>query len=551
MRIRKTIFLLIISFSAFAQQDSIIYKYWVDFTDKSNSNFSINNPEAFLSQRAIDRRIRQNIPIKIQDLPINNWYVDSIRNLGFDVLNCSKWFNGVMLSSNDSNLVDNMFFSFIKNTYYFGSWNKNNSNQRTNSKFENNFNKSDYGNAYNQLQMLKGNILHNRNLKGEGKIIAVLDAGFSKANEMDAFKKLFEEDRILGSWDFVAQEESVFEDHSHGMMVLSTMGAENKGQIIGTSPNASFWLLRSEDGDTENLIEEYNWLCAAEFADSVGADIINSSLGYTTFDDVNQNHTYSDMDGRTAPVSIAANLASRKGMIVVNSAGNSGSSSWHYIGAPADADSILSVGAVDENRDFAWFSSYGPSIDGRIKPTVVAQGRNTIVATSDNGILAGNGTSFSSPVIAGMTACLWQAHPNRTNIEIINAIILSANLHDNPNDSLGYGLPNYDLADQLLTFPKEQNLNGLISVSPNPITTKSALIINMEGFNGSLFYYKDLLIEVYDIRGKKVHNNDYIVTPLSYNQVHFSFLEKISAGTYFLKIQIAQQEFLEKVIVID
>jgi len=551
MRIKKTLFFIIISFSAFAQQDSITYKYWVEFTDKYNSNFSVNNPELFLSQRAIERRVRQNIPIKIQDLPINNWYVDSIINLGFDVLNRSKWFNGIMLSTNDSNLVDNINFSFVKSTFSFGRWNRNKSNQRTNSKFENDFNKSDYGDTYNQLQMLKGNILHNRNLKGEGKVIAVLDAGFSKANEMDAFKKLFDEDRILGSWDFVAQEESVFEDHSHGMMVLSTMGAENKGQIIGTSPNASFWLLRSEDGDTENLIEEYNWLCAAEFADSVGADIINSSLGYTTFDDVNQNHTYSDMDGRTAPVSIAANLASRKGMIVVNSAGNSGSSSWHYIGAPADADSILSVGAVDENRDFAWFSSYGPSIDGRIKPTVVAQGRNTIVATSDNGILAGNGTSFSSPVIAGMTACLWQAHPNRTNIEIINAIILSANLHDNPNDSLGYGLPNYDLADQLLTFPKEQNLNGLISVSPNPITTKSALIINMEGFNGSLFYYKDLLIEVYDIRGKKVHNNDYIVTPLSYNQVHFSFLEKISAGTYFLKIQIAQQEFLEKVIVID
>ncbi|HJN64519.1 MAG TPA: S8 family serine peptidase [Flavobacteriales bacterium] len=551
MRIKKTLFFIIISFSSFAQQDSITYKYWVEFTDKYNSNFSVNNPELFLSQRAIERRVRQNIPIKIQDLPINNWYVDSIINLGFDVLNRSKWFNGIMLSTNDSNLVDNINFSFVKSTFSFGRWNRNKSNQRTNSKFENDFNKSDYGDTYNQLQMLKGNILHNRNLKGEGKVIAVLDAGFSKANEMDAFKKLFDEDRILGSWDFVAQEESVFEDHSHGMMVLSTMGAENKGQIIGTSPNASFWLLRSEDGDTENLIEEYNWLCAAEFADSVGADIINSSLGYTTFDDVNQNHTYSDMDGRTAPVSIAANLASRKGMIVVNSAGNSGSSSWHYIGAPADADSILSVGAVDENRDFAWFSSYGPSIDGRIKPTVVAQGRNTIVATSDNGILAGNGTSFSSPVIAGMTACLWQAHPNRTNIEIINAIILSANLHDNPNDSLGYGLPNYDLADQLLTFPKEQNLNGLISVSPNPITTKSALIINMEGFNGSLFYYKDLLIEVYDIRGKKVHNNDYIVTPLSYNQVHFSFLEKISAGTYFLKIQIAQQEFLEKVIVID
>ena len=544
MRIRKTIFLLIISFSAFAQQDSIIYKYWVDFTDKSNSNFSINNPEAFLSQRAIDRRIRQNIPIKIQDLPINNWYVDSIRNLGFDVLNCSKWFNGVMLSSNDSNLVDNMFFSFIKNTYYFGSWNKNNSNQRTNSKFENNFNKSDYGNAYNQLQMLKGNILHNRNLKGEGKIIAVLDAGFSKANEMDAFKKLFEEDRILGSWDFVAQEESVFEDHSHGMMVLSTMGAENNGQIIGTSPNASFWLLRSEDGNIENLIEEYNWLCAAEFADSVGADIINSSLGYTTFDDVNQNHTYSDMDGRTAPVSIAANLASRKGMIVVNSAGNSGSSSWHYIGAPADADSILSVGAVDENRGFAWFSSYGPSIDGRIKPTVVAQGKNTIVATSDNGILAGNGTSFSSPVIAGMTACLWQAHPNRTNIEIINAIILSAHLHENPNDSLGYGLPNFALADLLLMESKDHTSSGIIAVVPNPISKNSHLYIYVANMDV-------MSIEVYDIKGNRINYKTFSILPQTNNQINLSFLRNNAVGVYLLKIKIGDKKFVERVVVAD
>ena len=508
-------------------------------------------PEGFLSQRAIDRRVNQGIDIKIQDLPINSWYADSIGDLGFDIINRSKWFNGIMITTNDSTLVNQITFPFVKSVFYFGQWNKNKSNQKKKYKLETDFSNADYGDSYNQLQMLKGDVLHNRNLKGEGKVIAVLDAGFYKVDEMDTFQKLFNDGRVLGSWDFVRQEEGVYEDHSHGMMVLSTMGAENKGQIIGTSPYACFWLLRTEDGDTENLIEEYNWLCGAEFADSVGADIINSSLGYTTFDDANQNHTYSDMDGRTAPVSIAANIASRKGMIVVNSAGNSGSSSWHYIGAPADADSILSVGAVDENTDFAEFSSYGHSSDGRVKPTVVAQGRNTIVATSDNGTLAGNGTSFSSPIIAGMTACLWGAHPNRTNMEIINAIILSAHLQDNPNDSLGYGLPNFTLADEYLTFPKEQSLNGLISVSPNPITTKGALIINMEDFNGSLFYFEDLLIEVSDIRGRKVHNNDYKIIPLSYNQVHFSFLGNISAGTYFLKIQIAQQEFLEKVVVIE
>ena len=541
---KKLILFLFFPLSIFAQQDSITFKYWVEFTDKNNSNYNLNIPEGFLSQRAIDRRVNQGIDVKIQDLPINSWYADSVRNLGFEVINRSRWFNGIMLATNDSTLSNKINFPFIKSIYYFGNWNKNKSNQKIKSKLETDFSKVDYGDSFNQLAMLKGDVLHNKNLKGGGLVIAVLDAGFSKVDEMDAFQKLFNEGRILGSWDFVAQEESVFEDHSHGMMVLSTMGSENKEQIIGTSPEASFWLLRSEDGDSENLIEEYNWLCAAEFSDSVGVDIINSSLGYTTFDDANQNHTYSDMDGRTTPVSIAANIASRKGMIVVNSAGNSGSSSWHYIGAPADADSILSIGAVDENRDFAWFSSYGPTSDGRVKPTVVAQGRNTIVATSDNGVLAGNGTSFSSPVIAGMTACLWQAHPNRTNMEIINAIILSSHLHENPNDSLGYGLPNFALADLLLTEPKDQSISEIIAVVPNPISSNSHLYVYAANTNA-------MSMEVYDIKGNRINKFNFSLTPQSNNQINLFFLRKNAIGTYLLKIRIAGQEFVEKVVVIE
>jgi serine protease AprX len=547
----KFLFLLLFPFSVFAQQDSISYKYWVSFTDKDNSNFDLNMPEGFLSQRAIDRRVNQGIDIKIQDLPINSWYADSIGDLGFDIINRSKWFNGIMITTNDSTLVNQITFPFVKSVFYFGQWNKNKSNHKKRSKLETDFSKADYGDAYNQLAMLKGEFLHKRNLKGEGKVIAVLDAGFSKADEMDAFQKLFDEGRVLGSWDFVRQEEGVYEDHSHGMMVLSTMGAENKGQIIGTSPDACFWLLRTEDGDTENLIEEYNWLCGTEFADSVGADIINSSLGYTTFDDASQNHTYSEMNGRTTPVSIAANLASRKGMIVVNSAGNSGSSSWHYIGAPADADSILSVGAVDENTDFAWFSSFGPTADGRVKPTIVAQGGNTIVATSDNGTLTGNGTSFSSPIIAGMTACLWQAHPNRTNMEIINAIILSAHLHENPNDSLGYGLPNFTLADEYLTFPKSQINSKIFSISPHPISLESYLTIDMQSFNGSTFYIEKLELEIYDIKGSKISQTTYSLLPQINNQISLSFLRKNAVGAYLLKIKIAGQEFVEKVIVAE
>lgn len=540
----KIFLLLFISISTFAQQDSITYKYWVKFTDKDNSVFSVNNPEYFLSQRAIDRRNSQNISIKIQDLPINNWYVDSIRNLGFEIINRSKWFNGVILATNDSSLSNKIDFPFVKSIYYFGNWNENKSNQKITSKLETDFSKVDYGDSFNQLAMLKGDVLHNKNLKGGGLVIAVLDAGFSKANQMNAFEKLFSENRILGTRDFVKKDNDVFQGHSHGMMVLSTMGSENKEQIIGTSPEASFWLLRSEDGDSENLIEEYNWLCAAEFSDSVGVDIINSSLGYTTFDDANQNHTYSDMDGRTTPVSIAANIASRKGMIVINSAGNSGSSSWHYIGAPADADSILSVGAVDENRDFAWFSSYGPTFDGRVKPTVVAQGRNTIVATSDNGVLAGNGTSFSSPVLAGVTACLWQAHPNRTNMEIINAIILSSHLHENPNDSLGYGLPNFALVDLLLTEPKDQSISEIIAVVPNPISSNSHLYVYAANTNA-------MSMEVYDIKGNRINKFNFSLTPQSNNQINLFFLQKNAIGTYLLKIRIAGQEFVEKVVVIE
>jgi subtilisin family serine protease len=231
-------------------------------------------------------------------------------------------------------------------------------------------------------------------------------------------------------------------------------------------------------------------------------------------------------------------------MIVVNSAGNSGSSSWHYIGAPADADSILSIGAVDENTDFAWFSSFGPTADGRVKPTIVAQGGNTIVATSDNGTLTGNGTSFSSPIIAGMTACLWQAHPNRTNMEIINAIILSAHLHENPNDSLGNGLPNFALADLLLTEPKNQVKSDVIAIAPNPITANSHLYVyaaNSDAMN----------MEVYDLKGNRISKLNYTLIPQSNNQINLSFLRKNTVGVYFLKIRIEGQEFVEKMILID
>ena len=248
------------------------------------------------------------------------------------------------------------------------------------------------------------------------------------------------------------------------------------------------------------------------------------------------------MDGRSTPVSIGATIAARKGMIIVNSAGNSGAKNWRYVGAPADADSILSIGAVDENANYASFSSYGPSSDGRIKPTIVAQGINTIVATSNNDILAGSGTSFSCPLIAGLTACLWEAHPKRTNMEIIEAIIRSANLLNSPNDSMGYGLPNFALADLLLYEPENLEESSIYTILPNPITSFSSLYVysaNSDALN----------IFVYDTSGRKVTSYFHDLILRTNNRIPLSFLEEYSSGTYLLKINIGEKVFVEKVIV--
>jgi hypothetical protein len=314
--------------------------------------------------------------------------------------------------------------------------------------------------------MLNGIALHDLGYDGMGMTIAVLDAGFTNTNTIPAFSYLWNNNRILGYKDFVSpQAPNLFSSHTHGTSVLSTMGAYLPGDMVGTAPQASYWLLRSEDGATEYLVEELNWVSAAEFADSVGADIINSSLGYTTFDNPAQDHTYQDMNGNTTPVTIGADKAVSKGMIVVNSAGNSGGSSWQYIGAPADGDSVFSIGAVNSIGAYVSFSSTGPTSDGRTKPDVVAQGSGTTIINAGTGnVSTGSGTSFSSPVTAGMVSCLWQAHPNRRNTEILEAIRQSGSLAGNPDQQLGWGIPNYLTAHNLLSLPVSHNFSLKLKV---------------------------------------------------------------------------------------
>ncbi len=324
----------------------------------------------------------------------------------------------------------------------------------------------DYGQAFNQINMLNGIPLHDLGLDGAGMTIAVLDAGFLNADVIEAFDSLWLNNQIIGYKDFVSPlAPDIFDSHYHGTMVLSTMGANLPTEMVGTAPKADYWLLRSEDGATEYLIEELNWASAAEFADSLGADIINSSLGYTTYDDPAQDHTYEDMDGNTTPITIAADLAASKGILVVNSAGNSGSSSWHYIGAPADGDSVFTIGAVNSSGNYASFSSTGPTYDDRIKPNVVAQGQgSTVISAYSGNVTSGNGTSFSSPITAGMVACLWQAHPNKKNTEIMEAIQQSASQALNPDSLLGYGIPDYFAAHSTLSLPVIHTINLDIKV---------------------------------------------------------------------------------------
>lgn len=528
-------------------------RYAVQLTDKNNSPYSVSNPLAFLSQRAIDRRNKQGIPITPHDFPVNPSYVSQIAATGAVVLNTSRWLNTVTIETSSAAVLNAVnALPFVQQVYQVSrlsgplkihdkfsfetpfpvaATNKNNSTLSFN-----------YGPSLNQIAMLGGEVLHNQGKTGQGMVIAVIDAGFFNADNMIVFDSLRNQNRLLGTWDFVDNNNQVYDDHAHGSFVLSIMAGNWPGNIVGTAPHASYWLLRSEYAPTETLMEEFYWAAAAEFADSAGADIINSSLGYYEFDNPAQNHTYADMNGKTTPVSRAAAAAASKGIIVCNSAGNEGASNWNYIIAPADADSIISVGAVDDQMNYSWFSSNGPTSDGRVKPTVAAQGQGTFVADlSNNGVFAGNGTSFSSPVIAGMMACLWQCNPNATNLQVIEALKQSASQFSNPDTNLGYGIPNLPIACQILAS---------LSVAEND--HPGSLIINQNPFSSSLdiAYYSDfshaLQMLITDLSGKTVFSKSFSLNPQTWHQ--FSVRPEIASGVYILRMETEKHSIKRKVI---
>ena len=481
--------------------------YAVKFTDKNDNPYSIDAPQEFLTQRSMDRRTRYDIEYHISDLPITPTYVDQVAAVGVTVFSRVKWINTILIKTTDASLLDEiMALSFVES--YTKMPNENNattSNFKTfleleaalvvNEKPIRNTNKSayelSYGNALEQIELINGVPIHEAGFKGQGMVISVLDGGFYGVDERIIFDSLWDNGRILGARDFASEENNPFSGSTHGTKVLSTMGAYWPNEMIGTAPEASYWLLRTEFTDYENIIEEYNWLVGAAFADSVGTDVINSSLGYNVFDDSSMDHDWDDLDGNTTIVTKGADLAAKKGILVVNSAGNSGGSEWEYITCPADGDSVFTIGAVDYNANIAYFSSRGLPTDPRVKPNVCAVGSGTVVAEPySDGVTTSSGTSFSSPTIAGMTACLWQANYELNNKQIMELIESSSSQFNDPDIDYGYGIPDYELANNSVGITQTEKEIKRIKYYPNPVTH----MLTIEGTSASD-------IEVYDLNG--------------------------------------------------
>lgn len=423
------------------------YMYRVVLKDKQGTPYSLSRPRDFLSAKAIVRRKRQHLGLDSTDLPINPAYVNDIRSTGVEVVSHSKWNNSVLIRGHELGLLKSVaLLKCVKEIRKVWTSPDSIDPAHRRARFHTEFNRWDtigqnrYGVALDQIKMIGGDNLHRHGFRGRGMVIAVLDGGFMNADEIPCLKEV----NVLGVRDFVVpQAASVFKEMDHGTKVLSVMAANVPGTFIGTAPEASYWLLRCEDDQTESLAEEDYWAAAAEFADSVGVDIISSSLGFHAFDNSADNYNYQQLDGRTAMISRTASMLADKGIILVNSAGNDGMAAWKKINVPADATDIITVGAVTPDGRNASFSSIGNTADGRIKPDVMALGSPTAVITGRGTIIKDVGTSFSTPVVAGMVACLWQAMLGKTAREIISLVRKCSDNTDTPDNIYGYGIPDF------------------------------------------------------------------------------------------------------------
>jgi hypothetical protein len=507
---KKLLFLFLwfgISACVYAQNPTC---YRVYLSDKNNSPYSIENPLEYLSQRAIDKRMRFNIPITEQDLPLNPQYKQQILALDADMqlLSVSKWMNTVTVYCPDSIVVPQILnLPFVDSIMAVGNYilhdmpvfqNPENPIPMVHSSPNPIRDAIDYGEGLGQIALLNGVPLHEEGFHGEGMLIAVIDGGFFGIETTSFYQQLVNEGRFFGHYslmpNFVDTLESGW-DEVHGTIVTSAIAANTNGELVGTAPGASYALIHTEWVGSEEIVEEDFWANGAEIADSLGADVINSSLGYRMFPDFPQSDiTYANMDGVNSIASRCATILGQKGVIVCVAAGNDGSGQFYYVNRPGDAFDILCVGACSADSVIAEFSSHGPSYDGRVKPDITSQGVATACYYPYDMLSFANGTSLATPVAAGMCACLWQAMPQYTSSEIMQMIRESGHLYNNPNPEYGYGIPNF-----YQVYASHVGINDYnplqLNVYPNPATDKLYLT-NLDG---------DLqLINIYNASGQLI-----------------------------------------------
>jgi subtilisin family serine protease len=535
---KKMIYILfLVSTFAYSQEDA-----WVYFTDKPLTQFYLDNPLEMLSQKALDRRAAQGIALDDKDVPVHQPYIQQVDDApGITVMAKSKWLNAVHIRGTVADINALAGLPFVADVDFAdNSLDENTDRRNTGKKKLNPVNKIqqatvdfDYGQAANQVQMLNGHLLHQQNYTGEGMVIAVLDAGFPGVDNALPFQRLHDNELILGGYDFVHRNENFYTGGNHGTMVLSTIAAYAEGQIIGTAPDAFYYLFITEDITGENPVEESYWVEAAETADSLGVDVINTSLGYFIYDDPSYSYTYHDIDGETAFITRGANIAFTRGMLIVNSGGNSAATPNPHITVPADAFNTLTVGAVNATEQYAAFSSVGPTFDNRVKPDIVAQGAGTVVVNQLGNVTTANGTSVSSPIIAGLAACLWQALPDKTNAEIVQLIKQSSDRFNNPDAQFGYGIPDFALA-LANGLGIEELQRQSVMLYPNP-AHETATITLPEAITGAV-------ITFYNNLGQVVLQKE-----ISASKPSFS-VGQLSNGMYIYSIQTGEQVFNGKLI---
>lgn len=540
-----SLFLLLSAAASFAQSIRLTVK----LKYKKATGYSLSQPSAFLSEKAIERRTKQNLLIDSTDLPVNRPYLDSIRNIpGVSILSSSKWLNQVLVETENADAINAInSLTFVAHTRAVAKRNRKRNEVQLASIYEEKSSSTpsiatavtadtiNYGSNYQQVHIHEGEFLHNNGFRGQGMTVAILDAGFFKYTTNPAFDSVRINGQVLGAYDFVNDETSVDEDNVHGANCFSIMAANRPGQIVGTAPGASYWLLRTEDASSERPIEEHNWIEAAEWADSAGVDMISSSLGYTNFDDPSYNHSYAQRDGNSVLITIAADMAAKKGILVMNSAGNSGNNSddTRFIMCPADGDSVFTVGAVNNSGVIGGFSSWGPNSAGKVKPNIVSVGAGAIYANINGDPVAGNGTSYSNPNIAGLVACLWQAFSEFTNMEIIDAVQKSADRYLNPDDRYGYGIPNFREAYTILLNKREERTNSIlkgkwITAFPIPFSQLFTLFIKAPSTGTAN-------IRILDITGRLILEKNMSVQQGMYYNFRMAPPGTQRYGTYFLQ----------------